>query len=98
MQNYSPQLEKIRAHVIVSGKVQGVGYRFSTVNKAKQVGVSGWVRNLLDSRVEAVFQGTQEQVDAMIRWCYQGSPASVVKDVLVEYEQPEGIQGFDVKR
>lgn len=98
MQNPLPQPNKIRAHVFISGKVQGVGYRFSTLNKARQMGLGGWVRNLPDSRVEAVFEGTQADVEAMIRWCYQGSSASVVKDVTVQYEQLEGIQGFEVKR
>ncbi len=98
MENPSSPLGKVRAHVFVSGTVQGVGYRYYTVNQAKKIGVSGWVRNLLDSRVEAVFEGTQEQVEAMVQWCYEGSPASVVKQVAVEYEQPDGIEGFDIRR
>jgi acylphosphatase len=98
MEKPSPQSGKVRAHVFVSGIVQGVGYRYYTINQARKMGVSGWVRNLLDSRVEAVFEGTQELVEAMIQWCYQGSPASVVEQVVFEYEQPEGIEGFDITR
>ena len=98
MSSPSPQPAKIRAHVFVSGMVQGVGYRFSTVRKAQQLGINGWVRNLPDSRVEAVFEGTQAQLDAMIRWCYQGSSGAIVEEVAVEYEQPEGIHGFETRR
>jgi acylphosphatase len=98
MQNPSSHQGKVRAHAFISGIVQGVSYRYYTVNRAKQVGVSGWVRNLPDSRVEAVFEGTQEQVETMIRWCQQGSPASVVERVVFEYEQPQGIEGFVTKR
>lgn len=89
---------KTRAHVFVSGIVQGVGYRFATVEQANQLGVSGWVRNLLDDRVEAVFEGTPAAVEEMIRWCHEGPPDAVVKNVMVEYEEPEGIQGFQIKR
>ncbi len=90
--------EKIRAHVFVSGTVQGVGYRFSTLDVANHLGISGWVRNLPDGRVEAVFEGTRNVVEQMIRWCHDGPPTAVVKDVAVEYEEPEGLQEFQTKR
>ena len=93
MENQSSSTQ-VRAHVFISGTVQGVGYRYSTLNKARQVGVSGWVRNLADGRVEAVFEGIKTDVEAMIRWCREGSLAAEVTDVVVEYEQPEGIQGL----
>lgn len=89
---------KTRAHVFVSGIVQGVGYRFTTVDQANQLGLSGWVRNLPDDRVEAVFEGTKAAVEEMIRWCHKGPSAAVVKNVAVEYEEPEGIRGFQIKR
>ncbi len=98
MQKPSAEQENIRVHIFVSGIVQGVGYRFSTVEQARQLGINGWVRNLPDRRVEAVFEGSRDLVEAMIRWCYQGPPAAVVKDVASEYENPEGCQGFQVKR
>ncbi|MFQ4141789.1 acylphosphatase [Chlorogloeopsis sp. ULAP02] len=88
----------IRAHVFISGRVQGVGYRFATVDTASQLGLSGWVRNLPDGRVEAVFEGVREVVEEMIRWCHQGPPAAIVKDVVVEYAEPEGLRRFDVRR
>ncbi|MDJ0735462.1 MAG: acylphosphatase [Nostocaceae cyanobacterium] len=88
----------IRAHVFISGRVQGVGYRFATVETASQLGLSGWVRNLTDGRVEAVFEGWHDTVEEIIRWCHQGPPAAVVKDVVVEYEQPEGLHRFEVHK
>lgn len=91
-------LQQIRARVLISGRVQGVGYRMSTVDLATDLGLSGWVRNLADGRVEAVLEGSRDVVEEMIRWCQQGPPGAVVKDVAVEYEQPEGIQGFQVSR
>lgn len=97
MQDLSPLHNKIRVHVFITGKVQGVGYRMSTWQAANNLGLSGWVRNLPDGRVEAVFEGSRDMVEEMINWCYQGS-AAVVKDLVVESEAPEGIQGFEIKR
>jgi len=85
-----------QAHVFISGRVQGVGYRFSTRSQAKHLGVAGWVRNLPDRRVEAVFEGPASAVEAMIRWCYHGLIDAAVTDVAVDYEQPQGLQGFDI--
>jgi acylphosphatase len=90
--------EQIRAHVFISGLVQGVGYRFSTVEQANRLGVNGWVRNLIDGRVEAVFEGSPQAVEKMIRWCHQGPTAARVKDLAVEYEKLEGLQGFETRR
>lgn len=98
MSNPSPMNEQVRAHVFISGRVQGVGYRFSTIEQADNLGVSGWVRNLPDGRVEAVFEGNRAAVEEMIRWCHRGPKAAVVKDVAVEYEEPEGLRRFEVKR
>lgn len=98
MPNPSPPQGKIRVRVFISGTVQGVGYRYSTLNKARLLGVSGWVRNLPDGRVEAVFEGSKADVEAMVRWCHQGSLTAEVTDVALEYEQLEGIQGFEIKR
>lgn len=98
MQNQSTPQHQTRAHVFISGKVQGVGYRYSTVNQARQLGLNGWVRNLPDGRVEAVFEGNREVVEQIIRWCHQGSTAAVVKNVAVEYEEVEGLQGFETKQ
>jgi acylphosphatase len=69
-----------------------------TWEAANGLGLSGWVRNLPDERVEAVFEGSRDMVEEMINWCHQGKPVVVVKDVTVEYERPEGIRGFETKR
>jgi acylphosphatase len=90
--------EIIRARVFVSGIVQGVGYRYSTVQQAQALKLNGWVRNLTDGRVEAVFEGERATVDRMLKWCDRGPSAAVVKDVTVEREKPEGLQGFNVLR
>lgn len=86
----------IRAHVWISGKVQGVGYRLSTEKEAIELGVSGWVKNLPDGRVEAVLEGETTAVKQMIQWCYEGPSAAVVKDVTVEWETPQGLAEFQV--
>lgn len=90
--------EQIRAHVLVSGTVQGVGYRAAVWDMAQLLKLNGWVRNLRDRRVEAVFEGPRSQVEEMIRWCHQGPPAAAVREVKVEYGAPEGLQGFEVVR
>jgi acylphosphatase len=90
--------DRIRAHVLVSGRVQGVYYRATTRDTARERGVDGWVRNLDDGRVEAVFEGTEAAVESMIEWCHTGSPKARVDDVSVEYGDPDGVEGFDIKR
>ncbi|MGM0590689.1 MAG: acylphosphatase [Halobacteriota archaeon] len=90
--------DRIRAHVFVSGTVQGVFYRANTRDAATQRGVDGWVRNLGDGRVEAVFEGPEDSVEAMVEWCHTGSPAAAVSDVEVEYGEPTNADGFTVRR
>jgi len=90
--------ERARAHVFVSGNVQGVYYRASTRDAARDAGVDGWVQNLRDGRVEAVFEGDEEDVEAMVEWCHGGSSAASVDDVEVDYEDPEGVEGFEIRR
>lgn len=87
-----------RAHVFVSGKVQGVFYRANTRDEARKRGVDGWVKNLADGRVEAVFEGAEADVEGMVEWCHEGSPAARVSDVEVEYQEPEGLEGFEIRR
>jgi acylphosphatase len=89
--------ERVRAHVYVSGQVQGVYYRANTRDAARDVGVDGWVRNLDDGRVEAVFEGPRDAVEEMVEWCHDGSPAARVTDVDATYESPEGEDGFRVR-
>jgi acylphosphatase len=87
----------MRVHVFVAGRVQGVGYRLNTERQARHLGVTGWVRNLMDGRVEAVFEGTELQIAAMIAWCRQGPLSAQVKAVEATLEQPEGLDGFEVR-
>ncbi|WP_424018571.1 acylphosphatase [Halorientalis pallida] len=89
--------ERVRAHVYVTGKVQGVYYRANTRDTAREQGLDGWVRNLDDGRVEAVFEGTEADVETLVEWCHDGSPRARVDEVAVEYEDPEGLDGFEVK-
>ncbi|WP_299236159.1 acylphosphatase [Natronomonas sp.] len=90
--------DKVRARVFVSGHVQGVYYRASTREAAAENGVDGWVKNLDDGRVEAVFEGDRPAVEAMIEWCRTGSPRARVDGVDVEYGDPTGVDGFEVRR
>jgi acylphosphatase len=90
--------DRTRAHVFVSGRVQGVYYRANTRDTARTHGVDGWVRNLDDGRVEAVFEGPEDAVETMVEWCHEGSPAALVEDVTAEYEEPEGESGFRIRR
>lgn len=80
--------ELVRARVIVSGMVQGVWYRASTRREAVSRILVGWVRNLPDGRVEAVFEGSRDSVEGMIGWCRRGPPGASVSDVAVSWEKP----------
>jgi acylphosphatase len=90
--------DRIGAHVYVSGRVQGVYYRTTTRETARERGVDGWVKNLEDGRVEAVFEGPEDDVEAMVEWCHTGSPNARVDDVSVEYGEPSGLDGFEIRR
>ncbi len=87
----------VRAHVFVSGRVRGVFFRDYTSHRARPLGVSGWVRNLPDGRVEAVFEGLSEAVDKAIEAVRKGSPSSRVDNVEVDWEEPKGEQGFGIR-
>lgn len=88
---------KTSVRVFISGKVQGVGYRFSTRQEARKLGLKGWVRNLPDFRVEAVLYGEITAVEAMIAWCYNGPSAAVVKEVTVEPIEIEITNNFEIR-
>ncbi|WP_017325176.1 acylphosphatase [Synechococcus sp. PCC 7336] len=89
--------ETIRARVLVSGRVQRVSYRAYTRRAAVALDLQGWVRNLADGRVEAVFEGTAPAVEGVVRWCREGSPAAIVEAVEVIYEPLEHLQGFEIR-
>lgn len=83
-------MAKARAHVIVSGKVQGVYFRAETRDQAAALGVAGWVRNRPDGTVEGVFEGTKENVEKLIHWCRQGPPRAKVSGVQAEWQDYRG--------
>lgn len=78
-----------RAHVFVSGRVQGVGYRYSAFIRAQSLGLNGWVRNLRDGRVEAEFEGSNTAVEDMIAWCGEGPRSARVERIVVTREEGE---------
>lgn len=86
-----------RAHVRVQGSVQGVFFRVETRDRARSLGVSGWVRNLPDGAVEAVFEGDDPQVESMVDWCHRGPSGADVHDVDVAWEEPQSLSGFAVR-
>ncbi|MEV1050728.1 acylphosphatase [Streptomyces sp. NPDC049887] len=87
----------VRKRVVVSGVVQGVFYRDTCRRVAEEHGVSGWVRNLADGRVEAVFEGGPDAVETLVRWARSGPPSADVHSVEVSDEEPEGLAGFEVR-
>jgi acylphosphatase len=87
-----------RVRVLVYGEVQGVFFRAETRERARRAGVVGWVRNLPDGRLEAVFEGPQAAVDALVEWCRRGPPGADVQEVEVSDENPEGLDAFEVRR
>ena len=90
-------MPRTRAHVYVSGTVQGVYFRATTRDEARERDVDGWVQNLDDGRVEAVFEGPEEAVAGMVDFCHEGSSAASVENVAVEYDEPQGEDGFRVR-
>jgi acylphosphatase len=89
---------KTRAHILISGKVQGVFFRARIFGKAVTLRVTGWVRNLEDGRVEAVFEGEEEPVKELIEFCRHGPSGAVVKDVNVKWELATGkFEDFKVR-
>lgn len=86
-----------RLHVWVRGRVQGVFFRDSTRRKARDLGLRGWVRNLPDGRVEAVFEGERARCEEALSFVRVGPPAAEVTEVEVMWEEEEGIEGFEIR-
>lgn len=87
-----------RVRVIISGFVQGVFFRARTRDEAISRGVTGWVTNRPDGKVEALFEGEDEAVEHMVAWCHHGPPHAGVKSVEVEWEAYKGeFRGFGIK-
>ena len=89
--------EPVRRRVVVRGHVQGVFFRDSTRREASRRGVAGWVSNRPDGAVEAVFEGSPADLDALVAFCSSGPRGAVVDDVEVTDEPPEGLEGFAVR-
>lgn len=88
----------IRAHIFIEGLVQGVGYRFWCAREAEKFKLVGWVRNLSDGRVEAVFEGSKENVEKIMERCKKGPPFSKVTHVDVSFEKATGeFAIFDIR-
>jgi acylphosphatase len=88
---------KKRYHVYISGRVQGVFFRANTWKRACELALTGWVRNLPDDRVEAVFEGEQQDAEAMLAWCRTGTPPARVDHVDVAEESGAGdLTSFDI--
>jgi len=89
-------LKLARAHVIVSGDVQGISFRYYTKEKAKNLEIRGWVRNLPTGEVEAVFEGFEDRINEMIEWCKKGPWLAKVNNVKVEFDDYKGeFDGFE---
>lgn len=87
-----------RARVRVDGRVQGVFYRQSTMEMAQELGLGGWVRNLPDGSVEALFEGEAGRVEQAVAWCRQGPPRASVSGVAVEWlDGPVECAGFTIR-
>lgn len=89
--------ERERARVLISGRVQGVYFRQSTARRAAELGVDGWVRNLDDGRVEAVFEGTPAQVRAALEYVRRGPERARVDAVEISRESADGEHGFTIR-
>lgn len=87
-------------HVFITGFVQGVGYRRFVRHHALKLGLTGWIKNLPDNRVEAVFQGSKEQIEKIILLCKKGAFLSEVKEIMVEQkdQSAENFETFEILR
>jgi acylphosphatase len=86
-----------RVQVLISGRVQGVFYRAKTRDQAVARGLTGWVRNLPDGRVAALFEGDREKIESMLAWCREGPSYAAVDEVLTEWQPYQGeFQGFSI--
>ena len=87
----------VRRHVVITGRVQGVFFRDSAREQAEAHGVAGWARNRNDGAVEAVFEGSPEDVERLIDFCRTGPSRADVDDVEISEEEPEGLSGFSIR-
>ncbi|MDD3081422.1 MAG: acylphosphatase [Desulfobacterales bacterium] len=90
--------KRVRAHVIIHGRVQGVFFRAETRKMADALGIRGWARNNPDGTVEALFEADEETVAEMLKWCRRGPPYAAVTDVVLRWEEYQGeFSGFEIR-
>lgn len=90
--------EQKRVHIFITGFVHGVTFRMTTKYKAKLLGLNGWVKNISDGKVEAVFEGEKEKVEEMLNWAKKGPPGAKVDRVEVKWEEYKGeFKNFEIK-
>jgi acylphosphatase len=95
----TPAEDRVRAHVIIRGRVQGVYFRASTMYEAQNLGLAGWVRNCPDGSVEAVGEGERAKVEQWIAWCRRGPAHARVENVEIRWLQYSGeFQAFQIRR
>lgn len=87
----------VRRRVLVHGRVQGVGFRYTLARAARSRGIGGFARNRPDGTVEAVFEGEPDAVDSLVRLAHEGPRGASVDRVDVTDEEPEGLSGFDAR-
>ena len=80
----------VRVHAVVAGRVQGVGFRYTTIDQARRLGVRGWVRNESDGTVEAEAEGERAAVEALVRFLHRGPPGAWVQDVALSWKPHVG--------
>ena len=87
----------LRAHILVEGRVQGVFYRSFTQKQAVKLQLNGWVKNLSDGRVEAVFEGPKDLVEEAIKACRRGPSSAIITNIDIIWETPSGHPGFEIR-
>ena len=91
-------MKTAKAHLLIEGRVQGVFYRAFTRGLASKLGLNGWVRNLYDGRVEALFEGSRELIEQAIHECRKGPPGSSVSNIDVRWEESSAeFKGFEIR-
>jgi acylphosphatase len=91
-------MEIARLHIVIEGIVQGVFYRASTIEESGKLGLTGWVKNCSDGRVEAVFEGDIDNIEKIVEWCKEGPPGAEVRNVETTWERATGeYDSFTIK-
>jgi acylphosphatase len=91
--------QKARVHLLIKGRVQGVGFRFSTVDEARRLGVTGWVRNTYDGDVELVAEGPRDRLQRLATWCHAGPGGALVTEVGEQWLPYAGeFEAFRIRR